>query len=193
MSNATRTCTMDLCDKPLDSKGARGYCHTHYQRLRRQGKFEVVPCGSPAERLAAGLVKSPSGCLEWTKGSSEDGYGTIRVNGQTNMTHRLAWELANGLIPDGLLVLHHCDNPPCCETEPTEGYPDGHLFLGTHGDNMRDMAGKGRHSNQQKTHCPARHPYTDANTYMEGRIRHCRECRRLQGVGKYQAALIADL
>ena len=48
----------------------------------------------------------------------------------------MAWMLVNGPIPDGLLILHHCDNPPCCNPI--------HLFLGTQSDNMRDAASKGR-------------------------------------------------
>ena len=46
--------------------------------------------------------------------------------------------MANGRIPDGLDVLHECDNPPCCNPE--------HLFLGTHADNMNDCKKKGRMS-----------------------------------------------
>jgi len=46
--------------------------------------------------------------------------------------------VANGPIPPGLCVLHHCDNPPCVETGP------GHLFLGTRAVNNADMVSKGR-------------------------------------------------
>lgn len=50
--------------------------------------------------------------------------------------HRVAWQLANGEIPDGLCVLHKCDNPKCCNPS--------HLFLGTHADNAHDRDNKKR-------------------------------------------------
>ena len=89
--------------------------------------------------------------------------------------HRLAWIEAHGPIPDGLFVLHQCDNPSCFEVE--------HLFLGTHAENMRDMATKRRAANQQKTHCPKGHAYDEENTQMnEKGWRWCRTCRRTKAV-----------
>jgi hypothetical protein len=81
----------------------------------------------------------PNGCIVWTKARSPWGYGRLRRGGRAagiTHTHRAAWELANGPIPDGLFVLHRCDNPPCCNVE--------HLFLGTLEDNTQDMLAKGR-------------------------------------------------
>lgn len=86
----------------------------------------------------AKLLRVPSGCLEWT-GTKSGGYGKIRCDGKAYLSHRVAWVIAHGTIPDGLLVLHHCDNPACCDA-----ISEGHLFLGTHLDNMRDCKTKGR-------------------------------------------------
>jgi hypothetical protein len=80
---------------------------------------------------------SPNGeCREWSGSRDPRGYGRVGWRGKVVLTHRLAWELAHGAIPSGLLVLHHCDNPPCCEPS--------HLFIGTQSDNIQDMLAKGR-------------------------------------------------
>jgi hypothetical protein len=135
-------CSVDGCEL-LALK--RGLCDTHYVRLRTHGDTDLHPQFAPtAERLAAGLVHKPNGCLEWTGGTDKDGYGKIRVDGKSTRTHRAAWVLANGVIPDGLHVLHHCDNPPCGETTPSDEYPEGHLFLGTTAQNNADRSAKGR-------------------------------------------------
>jgi len=66
-----------------------------------------------------------------------NGYGELRLDGETRYAHRVAYELIYGSIPQGLFVLHRCDNPPCVN-------PD-HLFLGTMRDNVQDAVKKGRH------------------------------------------------
>lgn len=81
-------------------------------------------------------VEKTAGCWNWTGALNTHGYGHIRVHSKWAPTHRFSWELSNGLIPDGLSVLHHCDNRRCVR-------PD-HLFLGTALDNVRDMHAKGR-------------------------------------------------
>lgn len=87
-------------------------------------------------RLESHLEATPSGCLIWKASSNPDGYGWMRYEGTIELSHRVAWQIKNGPIPDGLFVLHSCDNPPCCNPQ--------HLFLGTHLDNMKDMWAKGR-------------------------------------------------
>jgi len=76
-------------------------------------------------------------CWVWIGRTTDDGYGTLCWKGNDHVrAHRLAWELANGPILEGLWVLHHCDNPPCCNPR--------HLFLGTAKDNRQDDMRKGR-------------------------------------------------
>lgn len=81
----------------------------------------------------------PAGeCRVWLRYRDKDGYGFISFNGKYSRVHRVVWQLANGPIPDGLCVLHSCDNPPCLRLE--------HLFVGTHADNTLDKIKKGRHA-----------------------------------------------
>ena len=159
---AIRTCSLNGCDR---THYARDMCKLHYARLWNQGKLAPLPVFSLDERLAAGLVRMPNGCLEWTKATSGAGYGQIRVNGIIVYTHRLAWELVNGPIPDGLFVCHHCDNPPCCDTERC-------LFLGTQADNLADMAVKGRGRKATGNECGRGHQYVDSD-------RICRICKKV--------------
>jgi hypothetical protein len=79
---------------------------------------------------------TPDGCWPFTGGLNHGGYGQLSVGRLHWIAHRLAYTLTYGPIPEGLLVLHACDSPPCCR-------PD-HLWLGTHAVNSEDMAQKGR-------------------------------------------------
>jgi hypothetical protein len=79
-------------------------------------------------------------CWLWI-GSKRGGYGRMYFQGRNHNTNRLAYEWFVAPIPEGLDVLHKCDNPSCVR-------PD-HLFVGTHSDNMRDMGRKGRARLQQ--------------------------------------------
>lgn len=76
-------------------------------------------------------------CWEWHRTDpSTGGYGIVTISGKKWKAHRLSWFLFRGEIPSGLLVCHHCDNPPCAN-------PD-HFFIGTHLDNCRDAESKKR-------------------------------------------------
>lgn len=78
----------------------------------------------------------PNGCIEWTARRSPQGYGHVQLSKprRTVRAHRWSWEIHNGAIPDGMMVLHRCDNPPCVNPE--------HLFIGTGSDNIRDRHNK---------------------------------------------------
>lgn len=86
--------------------------------------------------------RSPEGCWPFTRadGTIAPGYGRIYSgHGESRsilLAHRLSYEIAFGPIPEGMHVRHRCDYPAC--VNPT------HLVIGTHGDNMRDMAERGR-------------------------------------------------
>ncbi len=95
--------------------------------------WEKVNWQNPTER----------GCWLWVAGTRRR-YGRFRAAERTFYSaHRFAYEWAHGPIPDGMKVLHRCDNPPCCNPE--------HLFLGTNNDNMKDMVKKDRQARGEQT------------------------------------------
>lgn len=75
-------------------------------------------------------------CWEWTGATTEWGYGKLGYRGHDFTAHRCSYEYAFGRLPDGMWVLHKCDNPPCINPS--------HLFLGAAKDNTADMYAKGR-------------------------------------------------
>ena len=87
------------------------------------------------ERFWRKVVKTET-CWLWTGAHLPAGYGMIGMpgGGPNVLTHRFSYELHYGPIPDGLLVCHKCDNPPCVR-------PD-HLYAGTQQDNVSDMIAK---------------------------------------------------
>lgn len=88
----------------------------------------------------------PDECWEWTGGITS-GYGMFWLVDKNCRAHRVSWELTYGEIPEGLYVLHRCDNKPCVNP--------AHLFLGTHSDNMKDMYSKGLGDDKRGEACHA--------------------------------------
>lgn len=118
-------------------------CGKEFKHRHRPGHYCSRAClfGDPVARFHESYRVDDSGCWVWKKATVR-GYGVLSAGGvrtvgqDRSLAHRYSWTLANGPIPDGLLVLHKCDNPPCVNP--------AHLFLGTHGDNARDKIAKGR-------------------------------------------------
>ena len=92
------------------------------------------------QRFKEKFIKLNSGsCWIWQGAKQSYGHGLFRVGGRKGKlerAHRVAWELTYGPVPDGVWVLHKCDNGACVN-------PD-HLYLGDHKKNMQDMVDKGR-------------------------------------------------
>lgn len=133
------------------------------------------------------MVEIGPGCWLWTGVKDHKGYGRFHLldKGRRRMVraHRVAYELTCGPIPDGLEVMHACDNPQCVNP--------AHLSIGTHSENMQDAAAKGRICTIGKsriTHCPQGHSYSGSNLYVAPNgHRKCRECNRLHQRESYLA------
>ncbi len=117
------------------------------------------------------------GCHLWNGAHNKFGYPVFRQG----LAHR--WALARALgrpLAPKEYALHGCDNPGCVRVGP------GHVYPGDQKQNMRDSIERGRFRNgatinAAKTHCPAGHPYDEANTHVRssGR-RQCRSCNAAQ-------------
>lgn len=119
-----------------------------------------------------------TGCWLWIGVLDRGGYGRIPIKKyKVRSAHRVAWELFNGLIPNGLFVLHKCDTRSCVNPE--------HLFLGTQTDNMVDCAKKGRNANQRKMYCVNGHKFTPENTIIYSGKRKCKTCNKIRALAFY--------
>jgi hypothetical protein len=155
----------------------------HWQRWRKRGTTES-PYPSLEERFWSKVDRrGPDECWPWLGGLFQGtGYGAFWVKTINFGAHRIAYELLVGPIPEGAQLDHLCHN----RDSTCLGGPDcphrrcvnpAHLEPTTSAINL--MRGDTRAAaNASKTHCPAGHPYDDANTYEHGGHRTCRECSR---------------
>lgn len=126
-------------------------------------------------RMQSKITALPDGCWYWTGAINSRGYGQWGVNGVSRSTHRVAYELLVGPIPDGMTIDHLCLIKRCCNP--------AHLEVVTGAVNA------GRYA-ALITHCPQGHPLSGSNlitkTNARGKTyRNCRECanaaRRVPG------------
>jgi hypothetical protein len=132
------------------------------------------------ERLF-GRTRADGGCLVYTgSASTQSGHRQIWFEGRMRLAHRVAWQVEHGQIPDGLCVLHRCDNPPCVNLD--------HLWLGTVGDNNadRDAKGRGKVPDGDQRGRP-KIKATMHGTLTAYRWRKCRCAECLRGMREYRA------
>lgn len=118
--------------------------------------------------------RGPDECWPWLAARDRRGYGNAWKPGAGHVkASRLSYEIEHGEIPEGLWVLHHCDNPPCVNP--------AHLYVGTVVENVADMMKRGRRVDPfaRLTHCKHGHEFTPENTYRapsRPSERRCRAC-----------------
>lgn len=99
-----------------------------------------MPITQPREERFWNLVevRSEDECWPWKGSHINSGYGRFRLSRSEGsmLSHRYSYSVTNGPIPEGMNVLHRCDNRTCCNPQ--------HLFLGTQSDNLLDASRKGR-------------------------------------------------
>jgi hypothetical protein len=99
-------------------------CGFHKEKTMNHRFFEKI------------AIKPGDSCWEWQGARLKAGYGQAFVKGKLMLAHRAMYEHTVGPIPEGMVVMHTCDNPPCCNPN--------HLRLGTARENVHDCKAKGR-------------------------------------------------
>lgn len=120
-----------------------------------------------ADRFWAKVSRSDAGCWVWTAAKNSAGYGVFSIGGRLYLAHRVAYELAVGPIPEGLVIDHvrkrGCTSTLCVNPAHLEAVTDAENVMRT-----------------KRDHCPQGHPYSPENTYHRPSTGHreCRACNR---------------
>ena len=166
------TCSVEGCER---TSKVRGMCFRHYHNLRDYG-YAIPIREWPTEQVMShiGWDVTEHGCHEWRGNRNDQGYGTIthhKSGLHKARAHRVMYEIAHGPIPDGLHILHSCDNPPCVNPS--------HLRPGTDAENSADLIERQRHWLHGREVCGEGHDLTApgaTRNYADGS--RCVECRR---------------
>ena len=162
-------CSVGQCERT--GKLTRGMCAKHYRYWLDHTPVDQRPVPPRFQRDFWGQVRKAHARSCWVFDGPTVGRGHRRWG--RKLAHRHSWELANGVIPRGMWVLHHCDNPPCVNPE--------HLYLGTVLENTRDAVARGRnYIPPRKTVCDEGHRIAGDNLRVvnakNGRRQYCRIC-----------------
>jgi hypothetical protein len=171
-----RTCSVEGCDRP-SVYVATGWCSPCYKKWWRRNRrpaqtveerfWPKVDKDGPVPDFAPHLGP----CWIWTGTPALTGYGTFSFDRRKFYTHRIAYGLVVGPIPEGLQIDHLCRVRLCCNP--------AHLEPVTQAENIR--RGEGGIHQRARTHCPSGHPYDEENTYIlpsRPNARYCRACQR---------------
>lgn len=165
-----------------------GYCHCGCGRKTNLSQdSRNAPIGTPCRFLPGHYlrpflprfwkkvaVRGRDDCWEWQGVRFSNGYGCIVIkNHQRAMTHRVAYELAYGPIPEGMHILHSCDNPPCCNP--------AHLRTGTAQENYQDARLRGRTN-------PPRGTRSGKAKLTEANVKEIRDIYSLGGIAMREIA-----
>lgn len=128
----TKPIPCTVCGKPSWS---RKLCNNHYQQARNKGLLDSHR-RITADDVLLDRIEKTATCWVWTGQKNAAGYGTISIGGIARMAHRKVYERLVGPIPEGLNLLHSCDNPICVNP--------AHLRPGTQKENIQDAVDRRR-------------------------------------------------
>jgi len=120
----------------IPNRGAK-YIKGHYKRTKESRKKQSNVNKYTFKDIWRQIdIRNEDDCWEWVGHKDKNGYGRATINRKDYRSHRIVYKETYGTIPEGLFILHTCNNPSCCNPN--------HLYTGTNQDNMDQMVADGR-------------------------------------------------